>query len=49
MSELLVRPAVLDDAEAITVVHHTSWVETYSDLLPVEHWERATSEGGRAA
>ncbi len=42
MSEPLVRPAVLDDAEAIAVVHHTSWVETYSDLLPAEHWETDT-------
>lgn len=38
MSEPLVRPAVLDDAEAISVVHHTSWMQTYSDLLPAEHW-----------
>lgn len=44
MSEPLVRPAVLDDAEAIAVVHHTSWVETYSDLLPAEHWETDTVE-----
>ena len=44
MNEPLVRPAVLDDAEAIGVVHHTSWVETYSDLLPAEHWESDTVE-----
>ncbi|GAA4714377.1 Ribosomal protein S18 acetylase RimI [Promicromonospora umidemergens] len=45
MSEPLVRPAVLDDAEAIAVVHHTSWVQTYSDLLPVAHWESDTVDG----
>lgn len=44
MSEPLVRPAVLDDAEAIAVVHHTAWVQTYSDLLPAEHWENDTVE-----
>jgi GNAT superfamily N-acetyltransferase len=44
MSEPLVRPAVLDDAEAIAVVHHTSWVQTYSELLPAEHWESDTVE-----
>ena len=44
MSETQVRPAVLDDAEAIAVVHHTSWVQTYSDLLPAEHWESDTVE-----
>lgn len=44
MSEPQVRPAVLDDAEAIAVMHHTSWVQTYSDLLPAEHWESDTVE-----
>ncbi|MEU4360532.1 GNAT family N-acetyltransferase [Promicromonospora sp. NPDC023987] len=44
MSEPLVRPAVLDDAEAIAVVHHTAWVQTYSDLLPADHWESDTVE-----
>lgn len=44
MSEPLVRSAVLDDAEAIAVVHHTAWVQTYSDLLPAEHWESDTVE-----
>jgi GNAT superfamily N-acetyltransferase len=44
MSEPLVRPAVLDDAEAIAVVHRTAWVRTYSDLLPAEHWENDTVE-----
>ncbi|MDR7384384.1 GNAT family N-acetyltransferase [Promicromonospora iranensis] len=44
MSEPQVRPAVLDDAEAIAVVHHTSWVQTYSGLLPAEHWESDTVE-----
>ncbi|MFD6445915.1 GNAT family N-acetyltransferase [Promicromonospora sp. NPDC060204] len=44
MSEPLVRPAVPDDAEAIAVVHHTAWVQTYSELLPTEHWETDTVE-----
>lgn len=44
MRDFLVRPAVLDDAEAIAVVHHTSWVQTYSDLLPAVHWESDTVE-----
>lgn len=44
MSEPLVRPAVLDDAEAIAVVHHTSWVQTYSGLLPAAHWKTDTIE-----
>lgn len=44
MSEPQVRPAVLDDAEAIATVHHISWVQTYSDLLPAEHWESDTVE-----
>ena len=38
------RPAVLQDAEAIAAVHHGSWVETYSDLLPASHWEADTLE-----
>jgi GNAT superfamily N-acetyltransferase len=44
MGDPLVRPAVLDDAEAIAVVHHTAWVQTYADLLPAEHWENDTVE-----
>lgn len=44
MSEPQVRPVVLDDAEAIATVHHTSWAQTYSDLLPAEHWESDTVE-----
>jgi ribosomal protein S18 acetylase RimI-like enzyme len=42
MDEPRVRPAILDDADAIAVVHHTAWVQTYSDLLPAEHWESDT-------
>jgi GNAT superfamily N-acetyltransferase len=49
MSEPLVRPAVLDDAEAIAVVHHTAWVQTYSHLLPARHWESDTVERRRQA
>lgn len=38
------RPAVPADARGCAVVHHTSWVETYSDLLPASHWETDTLE-----
>jgi hypothetical protein len=34
MSEPLVRAAVLDEPKAIAVVHHTTWVQAYFDLLP---------------
>lgn len=44
MSDPLARPAVLDDAEAIAVVHHTSWMQTYPGLLPAKHWESDTVE-----
>lgn len=44
MSEPFVRPAVVEDAEAIAVVHHTAWVQTYSHLLPAGHWEGDTVE-----
>ncbi|MGW8567398.1 N-acetyltransferase family protein [Isoptericola sp. NPDC055881] len=39
-----VRPATPDDAARCAFVHHTSWVETYSGLLPAEHWESDTLE-----
>jgi GNAT superfamily N-acetyltransferase len=42
MPEPFVRPAILDDADAIATVHHTAWVQTYSGLLPAEHWESDT-------
>ncbi|ADG75032.1 GCN5-related N-acetyltransferase [Cellulomonas flavigena DSM 20109] len=42
--QVVVRPAVHPDAEAIAAVHHGSWVETYSDLLPGSHWETDTLE-----
>ncbi|MFD4328087.1 GNAT family N-acetyltransferase [Nocardioides sp. NPDC058538] len=37
-----VRPIRADDAERVAYVHHTSWVETYSGLLPASHWETDT-------
>jgi ribosomal protein S18 acetylase RimI-like enzyme len=37
-----VRPICADDAEGVAYVHHTSWVETYSGLLPDSHWETDT-------
>lgn len=40
-----IRPAVPGDALGCARVHHTAWVETYSSLLPVSHWETGTLEG----
>lgn len=39
-----IRPATADDARGCATVHHTSWVETYSELLPASHWETDTLE-----
>lgn len=41
----VLRAATPDDAAACARVHHTSWVETYSALLPASHWETDTLEG----
>jgi GNAT superfamily N-acetyltransferase len=41
---LRLRPAGPDDALGCATVHHTSWVETYSELLPASHWETDTLE-----
>lgn len=38
------RPAAPGDAHGCAHVHHTSWVETYSALLPALHWETDTIE-----
>ncbi len=35
---------MLADADACASVHHASWVETYSALLPAAHWESDTLE-----
>ncbi|MCA5893334.1 GNAT family N-acetyltransferase [Isoptericola sp. NEAU-Y5] len=40
----LIRAATPDDATGCAVVHHTSWVETYSGLLPADHWDSDTVE-----
>lgn len=40
----VIRPATPDDAFGCANVHHTSWVETYSELLPANHWESDTLE-----
>jgi hypothetical protein len=40
----VIRPATPDDAFGCANVHHTSWVETYSGLLPANHWESDTVE-----
>ncbi len=40
----VIRPATAEDALGCANVHHTSWVETYSGLLPESHWESDTIE-----
>ncbi|HWU45805.1 MAG TPA: GNAT family N-acetyltransferase [Humibacter sp.] len=35
---LLIRDVVAADAEALGRMHHASWVEAYSSLLPDEFW-----------
>jgi GNAT superfamily N-acetyltransferase len=40
----VLRPATPDDAAGCASVHHTSWVETYSELLPANHWDSDTLE-----
>jgi GNAT superfamily N-acetyltransferase len=40
----IIRPATPDDAFGCANVHHTSWIETYSELLPADHWESDTLE-----
>ena len=40
----VIRRATPDDADGCARVHHTSWVETYSELLPATHWETDTLE-----
>lgn len=36
------RPATPVDADGCAVVHHASWVQTYSALLPADHFETDT-------
>lgn len=36
------RPATPGDAAGCARVHHASWIETYSALLPASHWEQDT-------
>ena len=40
----VLRPATPDDAAGCAFVHHTSWVETYWELIPASHWEIDTLE-----
>lgn len=42
------RSATSDDASDCAKVHYTSWVETYSGLLPESHWESDTIERSTA-
>lgn len=39
-----IRLADPNDAPGCAYVHHTSWVETYSELLPASHWDTDTLE-----
>ncbi|MFD1721048.1 GNAT family N-acetyltransferase [Amnibacterium endophyticum] len=34
-----------EDAEALGRMHHASWREAYSPLLPAEFWDHATEQG----
>lgn len=43
-SPATLRRATLRDASACASVHHTSWKETYSALLPASHWDDDTLE-----
>ncbi len=38
----VIRAATSSDSAGCAYVHHTSWVETYSALLPAAHWESDT-------
>lgn len=38
------RHALLADARGCAYVHHTSWIETYSGLIPASHWATDTLE-----
>jgi len=40
----VLRPAAVDDAEEIGLVHYTSWVETYTDLASADFWAAASAE-----
>jgi len=40
----VIRAATPGHAAGCAHVHHTSWVETYSELLPAAHWESDTLE-----
>ncbi|GAA4843319.1 GNAT family N-acetyltransferase [Luteimicrobium xylanilyticum] len=44
----VLRAAVLEDADAVGLVHYTSWVETYTGLASTEFWERASAERSAA-
>lgn len=39
-----IRLADPNDAPGCAYVHHRSWVETYSELLPASHWDTDTLE-----
>ena len=41
---LHLRGAAPGDAAGCAYVHHTSWVEAYSELLPASHWATDTLE-----
>lgn len=39
---VLLRAAVLADADALGPLHHACWVQTYSHLLPASAWQTIT-------
>ncbi|GAA1977788.1 GNAT family N-acetyltransferase [Isoptericola halotolerans] len=44
LAPFTLRAATPDDAAGCALVHHTSWVETYSGLLRADHWDTDTLE-----
>ena len=43
-SRLIVRAAVVDDAERLGLVHHTSWVETFTGIASPAFWQSVSVE-----
>lgn len=44
MLEYRIRPATIDDADALGALHMACWREAYGELLSAEFFERATPE-----
>ncbi|MDA3932322.1 MAG: GNAT family N-acetyltransferase [Tenericutes bacterium] len=44
MNDLIIRKAVVNDAEGKGYVHYKSWIETYTGLFPTDVMEKITLE-----